>query len=111
MVAVGQVVFNRIADPRFPKDVCAVVKQRGLKTLRKCQFSWFCDGASDKPTDKSAWSMAREIANEMVSGHLIDPSLYVTGATCYHATWAETPLWAKSLKPIARIKEHVFYAC
>src|SRR5689334_22190240 len=43
-IAVARVVLNRAMDPRFPSNVCDVIKQNkvpGSKT--GCQFSWYCD--------------------------------------------------------------------
>ncbi len=49
MLAVASVVLNRVAHPEFPDTVCGVVKQGG--ETPPCQFSWWCDGASDRPTE------------------------------------------------------------
>lgn len=65
--AVAHVVQNRIRDPKFPKDACAVIRAgrhqehwrtRGDHTVaaadrvyvpmrNQCQFSWYCDGLKD----------------------------------------------------------------
>ena len=60
MRAVASVVLNRVAHPEFPDTVCAVVTQGGEQP--PCQFSWWCDGKSDQPTDARAWRLARQIA-------------------------------------------------
>ena len=60
MRAVASVVLNRVAHPEFPDTVCAVVTQGGEQP--PCQFSWWCDGRSDQPTDARAWRLARQIA-------------------------------------------------
>ena len=52
MYAVGSVVMNRVRDERYPAHACAVVKQGG--EAPPCQFSWWCDGRSDRPTDASS---------------------------------------------------------
>ena len=49
MRAVAAVVLNRVAHPEFPRTVCGVVKQGGERP--PCQFSWWCDGKSDQPTE------------------------------------------------------------
>ena len=54
-LAVGHVVLNRAADKRYPNKICEVVKQGGEKRRNKCQFSWWCDGRSDRPRDLQAW--------------------------------------------------------
>jgi hypothetical protein len=55
-VAVALVTLNRMQDPRFPKDICGVVKQR---TASVCQFSWFCHKVSIK--NKDAYAIAKII--------------------------------------------------
>jgi spore germination cell wall hydrolase CwlJ-like protein len=46
--AVAEVILHRVEDPRFPKTVCAVIHD---SNPRGCQFSWWCDGKSDRPTE------------------------------------------------------------
>src|SRR5579871_5378305 len=45
-LAVARVVLNRAMDPRFPSNICDVVKQRksSMKGASVCQFSWVCEG-------------------------------------------------------------------
>ena len=45
-IAVALVTMNRVQDPRYPKDICSVVKQKVKYT---CQFTWFCQ---DKYTNR-----------------------------------------------------------
>ena len=45
--AVGDVVINRVRDKRYPNTVCDVVFQ-GEFRRHKCQFSFACDGRSDR---------------------------------------------------------------
>ena len=47
--AVAQVVINRVQSSKFPNDVCSVVKQS--RNDGTCQFSWYCDGKSDRPRE------------------------------------------------------------
>ena len=60
--AVGHVVLNRAADPRFPGQICDVVRQGGELPRYRCQFSWWCDGRSDAPRNVAAWQQARQVA-------------------------------------------------
>ena len=109
-VAVSLVVMNRVEDHRFPDTVCGVVKQ-GLRykndkvVLGKCQFSWYCDGKSDKPTNKKAWFQAKEIASIVLDGGVFD---FTEGATHYHAYYVY-PSWRKTKTKVARIDSHIFY--
>ena len=45
--AVGQVVINRVRDKRYPGRICDVVFQ-GEYRRHRCQFSFACDGVSDR---------------------------------------------------------------
>jgi N-acetylmuramoyl-L-alanine amidase len=111
-VAVAQVVMNRVLDDRYPDDACEVVTQgptyswsNGFPVRHRCQFSWYCDGKSDKPRDEQAWEQARMVAYGVYSGNLDD---FVEGATHYHATYVQ-PEWAETKTPIVQIGDHVFY--
>ncbi len=72
MQAVGAVVLNRVADPRFPKTVCGVVYQGG--ETPPCQFSWWCDGRGDRPTQRAAWASSLTLASQLLNGSLRDPT-------------------------------------
>jgi len=112
-IAVGQVVMNRVADSRFPDNVCDVVTQavtyKGTDkpVIHKCQFSWFCDGKKDEPKyDSKEWRYAQEYASIVLSRTIV---LDVTeGATHYHATYVR-PAWAKTKTKTTRIDRHIFY--
>ena len=53
-IAVAQVTINRRNHGMFPNTICEVVYQGG-ETKHRCQFSWYCDGKSDVPTDSETW--------------------------------------------------------
>ena len=103
MAAVGAVVLNRLADPEFPDDVCAVVKDGGEQP--PCQFSWWCDGKGDQPDGQEAWAVAREVAARLLDDPPPDP----TGrALFFHSSEIETP-WAVERERTAEVGCHVFY--
>jgi hypothetical protein len=104
-VAVGQVVLNRAADRGFPGTVCAVVHQGGEKPVNGCQFSWWCDGQSDRPNDEEAWADSRRLAAELVRGWHGDPT---GGALWYHADYV-SPSWRQAFTEGPRIGRHIFY--
>lgn len=111
-VAVAQVVMNRVKDERYPNTVCDVVKQAEtykynptIPIKNKCQFSWYCDGKSDKPEEPKAWRDAMHVANGVYNGHIGD---FVEGATHYHAYYVN-PSWAKVKQYVLRIDDHIFY--
>lgn len=111
-VAVAQVVMNRVHDDRYPDDVCDVVMQGPTYSWKpdfpvrhRCQFSWYCDGKSDKTPDQTAWEQALVIAQGVHTGNLDD---FVEGATHYHATYV-LPEWAETKYKTVQIGDHVFY--
>jgi N-acetylmuramoyl-L-alanine amidase len=108
-LAVGQVVLNRVASERFPSTVCEVVKEgpvrNNLPVRDRCQFSFYCDGLSDRPRDNRAWLIAKGIAYDLLNGNYED---YLENATHYHSIDV-APAWARKMKRIIRIEDHIFY--
>lgn len=105
-VAVAEVTLNRVASPRFPNSVCAVVHQlnRHAATSRQvAAFSWTLEDVN-RPRG-AAWQRARKVAAEVYDGEhtpIVPDSLH------YHATYVE-PRWARRMTPIETIGNHVFY--
>ena len=104
VVAVGNVVLNRVASKRFPNTICEVVKQGGQRRY-KCQFSWWCDGRSDKAKDKRAWSMMVRLSKTLSQGSIGDNT---DGALFYH-TNGVSPYWNVNMSPKVRLGAHIFY--
>ncbi len=102
--AVAEVVLNRVQDKRFPDSVCAVVFQNE-KWRHRCQFSFACDGRSDRPRERRPWAQARKVAAVVIAG--ISKEMTST-ATHYHATYVR-PSWAKRLERTVQVGRHVFY--
>ena len=111
MVAVGVVIKNRVKAAAYPDDICSVVQQgrrRNGKLVRhRCQFSYFCDGKHERPSEKRAWSLAVDIAALLITTEVEITG--IEGATHYHAATIQ-PSWATGLKKRQRIGGHVFYA-
>jgi len=116
--AVTDVVLNRVQDTRYPNTVCGVVQQgriskwhlentgKRVPVKHKCQFSWYCDGRSDKPHDKESWEHSKYLAYNM---YYYDEYRGITeGATHYHATYVN-PDWASHFQIVGRIGNHVYY--
>ena len=103
--AVGHVVMNRVTDRRFPTSVCQVVRQGGERRRHRCQFSWWCDGRSDRPRNRTAWNASIEIAHEIIAGLSSDPT---GGALWYHADYVQ-PYWRTAFKRGPKIGVHIFY--
>lgn len=100
--AVAHVVLNRVADPRFPKEICAVVRQR-----KPCQFSWMCDGSNSQAREPDDWQEALRVADEILADpEARDPS---RGALYFHARTVR-PAWSRSLLKVAELGDNLFYA-
>ena len=111
-LAVAEVTLNRVKDDRFPNNICGVVYQgyyysNNYPIKNKCQFSWWCDGKSDRPRDKKAWEESMRLASYVKSG-LFDNIEVVNGSTHYHAVYV-SPYWTKMKKKVKDIADHVFY--
>lgn len=105
-IAVSQVVMNRVDSPIFPSTPCDVVKQLVWRRGKAvCQFSWFCDGKSDKPEVGPVWNESVYLALGIYAKKYFDVT---EGALWYHATYVR-PDWAKAYKQTVRINDHIFY--
>lgn len=126
-LAVALVVMNRVKDSRYPSTVCEVIyegphyeswKTKQIPDLPKeerkyyprrdrCQFSWYCDGKSDKPKQLSLIDTARWAAWMILNGHVFD---FTRGATHYHADYVN-PKWNKdpNVVKIMQLDNHIFY--
>ena len=100
-VAVAFVTMNRTQDPRFPKDICSVVKQKVNST---CQFTWYCEGKK-AISNMFVYSQARDVALMMYANY--EKMKDVTeGALYYHADYVN-PRW--KLDKTTQIGRHIFY--
>lgn len=111
-LAVGLVILNRVESPRYPDDVCGVVKQgrywNGHPVRHKCQFSFWCDGRSDRPTDATAYERSVILAERLYMGDIVD---FTDGALFYYnpEKVSRTPSWAASKQFIVQLDNHRFY--
>lgn len=99
-IAVGNVVMNRVASPRFPKTACAVIKQRRGNV---CQFSWVC--SPRRAPNSSELARIRVLAEDVYFGRVQD---YSRGALFFHANYVR-PKWSKTSGTRLQIGNHVFY--
>ena len=119
-IAVILVTMNRVADKRFPNTICGVVKQgkhwfsakrnNWFPYKNRCQFSWYCDGRSDKPENKKAWIYSQALAEYFLKRSMLFID-FTEGATHYHAGYINLPRWAKNkyfIKTVT-IDTHLFY--
>jgi len=123
IIAVGMVTLNRVSDNRFPDLLCDVVKQgptskwwfktkgKVVPIRHKCQFSWYCDGKSDKIPEfdielyNAIFAKAARMIGEYNWGKLDDMT---QGSTHYHADYVY-PEWREQKTKMLQIGNHIFY--
>ncbi|MEC9178517.1 MAG: hypothetical protein VYC76_03560, partial [Pseudomonadota bacterium] len=75
-----------------------------------CQFSFACDGVSDRPYDKDSWQAVYKLSGKLltrgVASQTVSP--IVGTATHYHADYV-VPHWSSSLTPIRKMGRIFFY--
>lgn len=111
-VAVAHVILNRVKSNKFPDTICGVVKQAkrdnaGKLRKYKCQFSFYCDGRSDKMHNKRAATTAQRLANIAIRWHETGED-FSHGSLFYH-TKAVSPSWSKVFSKTVTIDNHIFY--
>ena len=102
-LAVGHVVLNRAADPRFPNTVCKVVAEG--ENRGRCQFSYRCDGVGEEFGDPVKLRQATRAARLALEGDAADPT---RGAVFFHAA-SLPPGWFGTLERTVRLGGNVFY--
>ena len=99
--AVAQVTLNRLRAGQWGKDICSVV-------YAKSQFSWtlYKKRKAEHPKGQ-LWAESQAVARSvLVRGYRV-PSL--AESTLYHAEYINPPLWAKSVRKVAQVGQHIFY--
>ncbi len=105
-MAVAKVILNRTKNHNYPKTICGVVYE-GMHRRNSCQFSFACDGQPETVTQADAWSQAKRVAKRAMSG---DHKLRgMDKAIFYHADYVK-PKWSRSMRKLAKIGRHIFYA-
>ena len=117
MIAVAQVTLNRVAHNSFPDDICDVVYQGPTKASWKdksvyypvkhrCQFSWYCDGKSDRipSVNQTIFDRCYEVARLVLIEGTRLPN--IKQAIFYHADHVR-PGWR--YPKLAKIGTHIFY--
>jgi len=107
MVAVAETTMNRVQDERWPSTVCEVVKQRRNGV---CQFSWYCDGKSDRPKihiplERHKWIVSIHIAQAVIEN---GTRPITHGSLWYHSVKVK-PYWADAYQQTVQIEDHIFY--
>ena len=112
-VAVAWVTLNRMEADKFPDTLCGVVKQartdsNGNPLRNQCQFSWYCDGKSDRIRNQREWEDVQLITDVVLLDWARANRSPVANATFYHADYVK-PYWASAFTEIAQVDSHIFY--
>jgi spore germination cell wall hydrolase CwlJ-like protein len=109
--AVADVILNRVESSRYPNTICKVVKQgrywKGNPIKHQCQFSFWCDGKSDRMLDLDAKASATLLAVQVAKFSKFRG--ISEGATHYFANYIEKPYWAKNMYLVGTIGAHKYY--
>ena len=103
-LAVGEVVLNRVEDPRYPDSICKVVNQ-GTGRRFACQFTYTCDGKLETVFERDAYAISLKISKILLTTH--DRKL-TKGSTHYHSNYVN-PKWSKNFERITKYGRHIFY--
>ena len=103
-LAVGEVILNRVEDPRYPSSICKVINQ-GTGRRFACQFTYTCDGKLETVNERKPYEMALKIAKILMTTH--DRRL-TRGSTHYHSNYVN-PKWSKKFERVAKFGRHIFY--
>lgn len=107
IVAVGTIIMNRVASPAYPDTVCDVIYQGGIG-IDGCQFSFYCDGRHERPTDKRAWLLSLDIAVSVLEGARV---VELEDSLWYFRTdiiGANNVSWSKEMRRVD-IGDHSFF--
>ena len=87
----------------FQTRFVSVVRQG--REQGSCQFSWWCDGRSDRAKEDEAYATAKEIARKALNLQLTDRT---SGALYFHQRTVK-PGWAADYTKTVEIGEFLFY--
>lgn len=110
-IAVANVILQRVKDKRYPSTICDVVhqgkKRNGRMIRNKCQFSYYCDGKSEKFKELDALLEVIDTSELILNGVMLEQTI---GATHYH-TFHVSPHWSHSptFIKLGRVGSHIFY--
>lgn len=127
-LAVAHVTKNRELSSKYPSGICDVVFQgkhaknsegQSYPLKFKCQFSWYCDGRSDKirltdfrgaviKENVKLWDSIQNMSFDVLAGYTVDPT---SGATHYlnPRIVKNSPRWAREYVMVYETDGHEFY--
>ena len=103
-IAVAEVILNRVDSKRYPNSVCGVVQQ-GQHRRNACQFSYNCDGKSNRIGNRKAFNKLGKLAYVMMNG----AERELTGDALFYHNNTVRPRWSRKMVKTARIGRHIFY--
>lgn len=101
MIAIANVVNNRIKDPEFPNDYYSVITQPK-------QFSWYSTNNSLVIEDEASWAKAQKLAALAMENKLPD---YSNGARFYanvKKVDVKKHKWVKEYVVLNKVGNHTF---
>lgn len=107
-IAVASVVLNRVKSSKFPSTICGVVYQGGENRRHRCQFSWYCDGRTDRAYEVESWKEIYDFSLDLYKKKGFAKDI-TDGAVYYHATYVD-PYWVQAVNYTITIDDHRFYA-
>jgi len=127
-LSVAHVTKNRELSSKYPSGICDVVFQgkhaknsngQSYPLRYKCQFSWYCDGRSDKirltddrgvviKDNVKLWESIQHMSFDVLAGYTEDPT---DGATHYMnpRIVKHIPRWAREFVMVHETTGHKFY--
>jgi len=103
---VAEVIMNRVASPKYPSEVCAVIQQDLGPNDHDCQFSFYCDGVPETIDDVVAFEKALWAGIDVITG--AHERVLPTNTMWYH-TKAVAPSWSGNLVHVSMSEAHHFY--
>lgn len=111
-MAVAQVIMNRVGSSSFPKTVCGVVHQSTTKvvekkTVKMCQFSWFCEPKKIIHYESDNWQQSVKVAKVFLTNE-ISYDRFTDTVLFFHEK--HLPFnWKARYTKVATIGNHIFY--
>jgi len=103
-LAIAEVVYNRLHDRNYPRNICGVVFEGAHDRI--CQFSFTCNGEMLRPKEPVAWRRAERLALRIVTGNVVLGDS-TGGALSFHAADVQ-PDWS-DMERTTQIGNHIFY--
>lgn len=112
MMAVGDVVYNRLASGRYPGSICQIIDEgprdtNGRLLHNRCQFTYRCDGTDLTARNEQRWALSYRTAytQYVYRSKIVD---ITGGAQRYYASYIPKPKWGGYIETI-QIGVHKFY--